>query len=756
MKKIVGGGEEIVVLGNMEVIESQKAVISEAGTQGIIQILASIYSDPVKAVIREYATNAVDAHVEVGKTDVPIQIKLPTEGDPVFMVRDFGRGLSRRGMMNIFKNVGTSTKTNSNELTGGMGIGSKSCFALVNQIIISSITLEEGKKRKGIYSYYKNDDQDICLDLLAEEVTEENTGLEIKVPVGPELCYEFQNKAKGLFKSFKVTPKIVNMDIDCKLPEPFLETPYKDDVRVRALPGTGFNFIMGNIAYEINRAEILKVINRHADILGRWEKLNWLATAQGANVYIDIPIGSIRIAPSRENLFYSLSNIVVMIDYLTKANDLIEDYFHSKLCTITNPLARLTKKAQICKFNLPLSASFHSLIDQSQFLEKSYIKLNASNSVIRTPVTSLDIGSNLANIINGSYHSYRLFYYYDFIVEKPIDKRIINRLIVKTLKGVSVDTMHLVRLAEDSEITALLDGSDNPNIINLSSKLLDEQIMKELQNEIDGDSTDVLDLEAFNAQLTAARKKRSLPTFRYDSEASNHWAETAITPAATGYYVSIYRWNFDYDDLKKPWELANAKKEMDILCGLKLPALKLYGVKRAEVERITKKFTNLKSLKEFYNEWIDVVLNNFEDEFPYEVLRFSKSDDPLLTALRATVVKNHREIMEACPYYLHSWANPSSTRCDVSLAHAYLSWFNKMFSANKSRIDNIEAVLGRPALNPSQVQTFIEIFQRIEYLQIETKNSLIHLSPFKELKDSRVSVNVITNLINCFVPDSWS
>ena len=47
--------------------------IKESGLSHIFNVLRNqLYSDKVLAVIREYYTNAVDSHIEVGKADTTI------------------------------------------------------------------------------------------------------------------------------------------------------------------------------------------------------------------------------------------------------------------------------------------------------------------------------------------------------------------------------------------------------------------------------------------------------------------------------------------------------------------------------------------------------------------------------------------------------------------------------------------------------------------------------------------------------------
>ena len=87
--------------------------IKESGLSHIFNVLRNqLYSDKILAVIREYSANALDAHAEVGKQEVPIEITIPTKLNLNFEVRDFGRGLTekeigeiREQLENITNNV---------------------------------------------------------------------------------------------------------------------------------------------------------------------------------------------------------------------------------------------------------------------------------------------------------------------------------------------------------------------------------------------------------------------------------------------------------------------------------------------------------------------------------------------------------------------------------------------------------------------------------------------------------------------------
>ena len=65
--------------------ESVSFGIKESGLSHIFNVLRNqLYSDKVLAVIREYSTNAVDAHIEVGQADKPIKVTLHTQMTPEF------------------------------------------------------------------------------------------------------------------------------------------------------------------------------------------------------------------------------------------------------------------------------------------------------------------------------------------------------------------------------------------------------------------------------------------------------------------------------------------------------------------------------------------------------------------------------------------------------------------------------------------------------------------------------------------------
>ena len=151
--------------------------------QGMIfDILRSkMYSNPILAICREITSNARDAHREVGKPDLPIQIHLPVGLEPSYRVKDFGPGISPDRMLNIFIKYTASTKRDDNTQTGGFGLGAKTPFSYSDTFEVT--TVHSGIK----YSYVCSiDDTKVGkLVLMNKAPTTEPNSTEISIRVNP-------------------------------------------------------------------------------------------------------------------------------------------------------------------------------------------------------------------------------------------------------------------------------------------------------------------------------------------------------------------------------------------------------------------------------------------------------------------------------------------------------------------------------------------------------------------------------------------
>jgi len=166
-----------------------------------------IYSDKIQSVIRELSCNAIDSHTEAGIPDHPIEVHLPSVWEPWFHVRDFGVGLDHDQVIGIYTVYGASTKTNSNELIGALGLGSKSPFSYVDAFDVTAC--KNGVKRQ--YSMYKSEDGMPAVALLSETATTEPNGVTVKMPVKQEDIRRFSEKSAIVYSWFNVKPIITGV-----------------------------------------------------------------------------------------------------------------------------------------------------------------------------------------------------------------------------------------------------------------------------------------------------------------------------------------------------------------------------------------------------------------------------------------------------------------------------------------------------------------------------------------------------------------
>jgi len=282
--------------------------IKSSGLAHIFNVLRNqLYSDKITAVIREYTCNAVDAHVEDNKSELPITVTLPNRLNPNFKVRDYGKALSDEEISEVYAFYGESTKRSSNNQIGMIGIGSKSAFAYGDNFVIHSFL--DGKKH--IYNAFIDPSQVGQITKLGEEETEEENGVEIVVPVKGDDHDEFNEKAKTLFKWYKVRPTIKGTkdfsydDNDVLFSGDDSDWEWTDG-KNDGYYGSGGECIavMGNIGYPVN-----------------WYDLNQsgrgLQKLANRNLILRFDIGDLEISASREKLQYTdytRKNIVAKLE----------------------------------------------------------------------------------------------------------------------------------------------------------------------------------------------------------------------------------------------------------------------------------------------------------------------------------------------------------------------------------------------------------------------------------------------------------
>ena len=240
-------------------IEENKIGIDTANLDFIVTILSSnLYSNPIGSFLRETVSNAFDSHVEAG-TDDPVILILNKDlnGQYFCEIQDFGVGLSPERFNKIYKNIGSSTKRDSNNQIGGFGIGR---FAALSYADIVNITSTyEGVVTQ--YLMYK-DDNSINISVLSSLPTKDNNGVKIRIPVNSsdvsrfydnifsQLSY-FNNLYVNFYDKKKETlfnnQKIINREF-------YKTLKYKTEPVIT--DNSVVKILLGKVTYPFNNSEI--------------------------------------------------------------------------------------------------------------------------------------------------------------------------------------------------------------------------------------------------------------------------------------------------------------------------------------------------------------------------------------------------------------------------------------------------------------------------------------------------------------------
>jgi hypothetical protein len=321
-----------------EVLDSQEFGINEERTAHLMQLLRDMYSRPWEAAPREYVANAVDAHVEVGKHTVPVEVTLPYQhyslGEQLqFKVRDYGPGLSKEDTVRLLFSYGSSGdfKMNSNDAIGGFGVGSKCGYAIADQFMYT--IYHEGICR--IWNCYLDENDAGKASLLSETKSDEPSGVEVSIPIEASQVYKMDEKMANMFAHLPVPVQVTHTDktwvvqdavieptskgsIPCKLGDRTLAIEWarrtaKEESNIfaskRKTNATlqDITFVVGGYEYQLDASQLGNLPN-NSDLYGSLE--------------IKVPVGFVPLAPNRESIKYTRRAVRILektIEQVAKA-----------------------------------------------------------------------------------------------------------------------------------------------------------------------------------------------------------------------------------------------------------------------------------------------------------------------------------------------------------------------------------------------------------------------------------------------------
>lgn len=375
----------IKVLGD---IQEFKTSIDPKNLEFITTLLSSnLYSDPEQSFIREIVSNAWDSHVEAGTTDTPVIIRFKRDTyNWEVTIRDFGTGLSPERFQEVYCNIGSSTKRESNEFIGGFGIGRYSSLACTNTVYITSYY--EGTAF--LYVMVKSGNT-ITTNLVMKKPTEEKNGVEVTI----KNIYNIYPYEKAL-KYIVFFPNVYVDGIDNEVNDTKLKRFNNFAVASESIDT---KILLGNVLYPCN-TKLLSIASK-----------NFLRSIGSSGIVIKFNVGEISITPNRESIIYSSDTISKIEDRIRAAKAELDTMMSNKFNKDYDNLYEYYKVTSNSICYNPLDDSYH-FFKGYYYGEKGYCSVVDSSTITFKGSTVLkDYKSFLYSFFNMELPNFKGLFY---------------------------------------------------------------------------------------------------------------------------------------------------------------------------------------------------------------------------------------------------------------------------------------------------------------------------------------------------------
>lgn len=325
----------------------------------------SLYQHKVKAVVREIGCNAYDAHIDANNTSQPFDVTLPCEADPFFRVRDYGIGLSEDRFVEVYTTYFGSTKSETNDHTGGLGLGSKTPFIMSKTFTVHSYY----NGTEYVWNAFVNDNGEPDVVLLASQETDQPNGLLVSVPIGIGLSKneqlalynQFLNEATEVYSWFDVIPNVTHAGEAVEI-DPALDA-YKKiqltgldktvvhywDSGARTTQASIIRVKMGNVVYpyDLSKCDNLERFGGNITLTKKMiQYLTGSSVSAGLlnpstkPIVIEVPMGAVDMAPSRESLSLNNATELTIINAIVRFFDMLHRELQAKVDAATTTAER--------------------------------------------------------------------------------------------------------------------------------------------------------------------------------------------------------------------------------------------------------------------------------------------------------------------------------------------------------------------------------------------------------------------------------
>lgn len=453
-----------IAIGNIQ----QNTVGIDAKNVNFITSLLTekLYSKPIQSFLREIVSNAYDSHIEANSSE-PILINLSYDNNHyiVVSVRDYGTGLSPERFNLIYKNIGSSSKRESDDYIGCLGIGRFSCLAVSNRCTI--VSYYEGVK--DTYLMYK-DEGTVHIDKMSSVATTEHNGIEVSVVIensynskrdlleGIENLAYFPNiyvhnqgviQLRDGFNKRKVVKAknfnaIVYQTLDTTFDFEELSTYYE------------YTVLYGNVVYPLKLTTILPNVY----------------LPKGRDLCLKFDIGELDVTPSRESLQMTNKTMLAIINKLQaydyELNSILQNEIYpiNSIGKILDYFANNDHYCNLVKVKFNISPDLNTFAEIPIDLFRFLLFSNKNNIVIKEGNKSINItGNSIVSILD---------IIMDYRDDIPFEHKIKTRYRKVLYKQDAIQTKEFIRSVANNEVFV----SNSDKILNIVSQFVKEKGLK--------------------------------------------------------------------------------------------------------------------------------------------------------------------------------------------------------------------------------------------------------------------------------------
>jgi hypothetical protein len=581
-------------------IQEQEFKIRASATSFAI-LSSDLYSNKILAVVRELSCNAYDSHKESGNKDTPFDITLPSTLHPFLIIKDYGTGLKHEQVMSLYTTYFESTKNDSDDYIGQLGLGSKSPFSYTSQFTVES--RQDGYTN--VYSMYINEGGVPAVSHMGQQETDEPNGITITIAVKQSDFYKFREAAETALAYFTPYPNVIGdhyrQSVTYRLQK---DTWAIRDERVSSY--TKSYVIQGFVRYPI---DIEQLKSHQSD--------DCSLTLEGSAILdaplnFIVPIGLVQVAPSREHLSYDKRTIKNLITFINVVADDITNSLSSMISECDTLWDARIAASTFMRQDSPFRTLYSKLIDKKFKIEYNGVVLNNGFDVSSVDLSGINLHTHYRNRSGYKTRKVESSIFTKNLVDKhktcnlynsihvPVDAKTIVMFNDVNLSGVRIREY----VAESDVGTMVLEFRSENKKVDVSGSL------PAIYEAIGIDSSEVIlvsDLvacgEIYIAPKTAKTKTdRSLQPYwtggHFSSHVynSSHWGRTTVDFLTGGYYVYIHRNMWVKNDTSS-CSIPHLGKVIQILTDNKIIPVDqlIIGVTSAKA----KKFTNAQN-------WINV------------------------------------------------------------------------------------------------------------------------------------------------------